>query len=306
MAKATNDRCGATKATIATRVSPSHLFQSAVPVCLLFSIVCAVSVVSSTQPLPDPATLARSVRAAAGRDFEVQRRYTYIEQRRDVKVSKLGKVSIGPLRTFEVYPSDTPGRTYKRLIAIDGTPLDRAALERRDEQHRRDLATAAERQKRETPGQRAARLRADAEAIRQRDAILDDALAVFEPVLLGRELVDREPVIVAALAPRRTARVTTSEGGWFKHFEGRAWIAEADHQIAKVELRAVEDVTIGWGIVGRLHRGSRLVLTRRKVEGAWLPAEIRFDAAGRTLLLRSFELSAVTTYSDYKRVVSMP
>ena len=51
----------------------------------------------------------------------MQQNFNYVERRRDVKFSALGKVSVGPLRTFEVFPSAEPGRTYKRLIAIDGT-----------------------------------------------------------------------------------------------------------------------------------------------------------------------------------------
>ena len=43
----------------------------------------------------------------------------------DVKVTRLGKVHFGPWREFEVYPSDVPGETYKRLVSVDGVPLAR-------------------------------------------------------------------------------------------------------------------------------------------------------------------------------------
>src|SRR5581483_3431307 len=86
--------------------------------------------------LPDPKTLIEKVREHLRTDRELQTQYTYLERRRDVKVSKLGKVTVGPERTFEVYPGDAPGRTYKRLVAVDGTPLDPAELARRDEEHR--------------------------------------------------------------------------------------------------------------------------------------------------------------------------
>ena len=75
-------------------------------------------------------------------DYELQTSYTYLEKRRDVKLSKFGKVTVGPMRTFEVYPSKQPGRTYKRLVAIDGKPLDPAELARRDEAHRAQRARA--------------------------------------------------------------------------------------------------------------------------------------------------------------------
>ena len=76
--------------------------------------------------LPVPAEFVRKVREAILDDYEAEKNYTYIETRSDVKVSALGKVTVGPVRTFEVYPSNIPGETYKRLIAVAGKPLDAA------------------------------------------------------------------------------------------------------------------------------------------------------------------------------------
>ena len=67
-------------------------------------------------------------------------------------------------------------------------------------------------------------------------------------------------------------------------FRGRAWIAEADRQIVRLDMRAADAVSIGWGIVGRIYEGSRFVFSRRKIEDTWLPAEVIFEASGRTLL----------------------
>jgi hypothetical protein len=250
---------------------------------------------TDSRPLPDVAVLTRQVREAIRLDYELQKQFTYREHRRDVKISKLGKVTVGPLRTFEVYPSRDPGKTYKRLIAVDGKPLDPEELARLDAERQRDLARA------ETEAQRAKRLQEKEAERRERKAILNDAMAVFEPTLVGRESFEGHTVIVATLKPRPDVHVSTREGRWFKHFEGRAWIAESDHQVARLEMRAADDVSIGWGIIGRVYEGSRFVFSRRKIEDTWLPAEVIFEASGRTLLFRKFELNAVTTYSDYRR-----
>jgi hypothetical protein len=116
-----------------------------------------------TQLAPAPGTdvpreFVERVRDALIRDYELQDRFTYIERRRDVKVSRLGKVVIGPLRTFEVWPSQQPGQTYKRLIAVDGVPLTPEELAQRDAEHRRDVEKAAERARTEDAGERADRL----------------------------------------------------------------------------------------------------------------------------------------------------
>src|SRR6266540_5102442 len=92
----------------------------------------------------DAGELIRKVRDHLQLDSELQTQYTYLEKRRDVKVSKLGKVTVGSVRTFEVYPGDRPGRTYKRLIEIDGQRLAPAELDRRDDEHRQAVLANVE------------------------------------------------------------------------------------------------------------------------------------------------------------------
>ena len=244
---------------------------------------------------------AQRVRKALQLDYQIQKDFSYLERRRDIRISRLGKVTIGPLRTFEVYPSEQPGRTYKRLIEIEGKPLTPDELKRRDAEHLRDLQQEAERARTETAQQRAERLeKAEAER-RQRDAILDDAVAVFAPTFVAREIIDGARILAADVKPRTAAHVTTREGRWMKHFDGRIWVDESDYQVVKLEMRAFEDVTIGWGIVGRLYKGSRLHFSRRRFDGAWVPSEVTYQASGRTLLFRPFQFAVTTTYSNYKR-----
>ena len=273
-----------------------------VSVLLVVSLVALTARMPAQTARPDANQLVRRVRDAVRLDYELQAQFSYVEQRRELRVSKLGKVEVGAQRTFEVYPSAIPGRTYKRLIAVEGQPLSGAELARRDGEHAAHVAAEAARRQHETARERDARLKDEAEAQRERNAIIDDGFAVFEPRIIGREVLEGHPMFVVALTPRPDAPVTTREGRWMKQFEGRAWISEEDYQVARLDMRARDDVAIGWGILGRVHEGSRFVFTRRKFENAWLPAEVVFDATGRTLLFRKFDIDLVTTYSGYKRI----
>ena len=251
---------------------------------------------------PDANTFLQKVREATRLDYELQSEFSYREERRDVRISRLGKVEIGGLRTFEVFPSPVPGRTYKRLIAVNGVPLSADELARRDREHQNNLENQRAQQSRETPQDRKERLEKEAEELAERNAILDDALAVFQGTFIGRETIDGATVYVLSVTPREDARVRTREGRWLKSFAGTVWITADDYQIVKLDMRARGDVSIGWGILGRVHEGSRFVFARRRFEGAWLPSQVIFDATGRTLLFRKFDLDLVTTYSGYKRV----
>jgi hypothetical protein len=261
---------------------------------------------SSATGLPDPDSFMKKVRDAARLDYEIQQEFTYRERRRDIRVSLLGKVTVGPVRTFEVYPSAIPGKTYKRLIAVDGVPLDAAELAKRDREREKSLREEDERRRHESASDRAERLEKAKKEWEEREAVLDDALAVFKITFTGREVIDGERVLIGKATPRPDAHVTTREGKWLKHFAGDVWIAETDHQIVRLDMRALDDVSIGWGIVGRVHKGSRFVFARRKTDGAWLPSEVKFQATGRTLLFRKFEIDTTTTFSDYRRVDPSP
>ena len=252
-------------------------------------------------PFPSPREFAQRLRQAVRLDHQLQKDFTYVEHRRDVKISKLGKVSIGPQRTFQVIPSPVSGETYKRLIAVDGVPLTAGELARRDAEHARDASSALSRELGESPSQRAERLRNETGAQRHRDAILEDAFRVFEATIVRREWVDGQPVLVARMRPRPGAEPLTREGRWMTHFEGELWAAESDTQIVRIDMRATSDVTIGWGVVGRIHEGSRVLYARRYFETAWLPAETTYEASGRTMIFRPFRFNVTTTYSDYKR-----
>jgi hypothetical protein len=261
----------------------------------------ATAAVQPSPPFPSPGEFAGRLRQAVRLDYQLQQDFTYVEHRRDVKISKLGKVTIGPLRTFQVIPSPVSGQTYKRLIAIEGTPLAADELARRDAEHEREARAALAREQRESPAQRAERVRDDTEAQRQREAILDDAFRVYEATIVRRDRVDGLPVLVARMRPRPGAEPLTREGRWMTHFEGELWAAESDAQIVRIDMRATSDVTIGWGVVGRIHKGSRVLYARRRFENAWLPAETTYEASGRTMIFRPFRFNVTTTYSDYKR-----
>jgi hypothetical protein len=245
----------------------------------------------------DLAALARSVHATLLNEYRQEQRYSYIEKRRDVEISKLGKVSIGPVRTFEVYPRRF-GPDYKRLIEIDGKPLEPAELARRDEEHRRNQAKEAERERREPAERRAARLKKEQQEL---EATLEDARRVFAFRFAGRDRIDGDPVVVIDLKPRQEADVTTREGDWMKKMEGRMWVSEDGHHIARLSLRAVDDVSIGWGVVARVEPGSGFEYVRKRIGSDWVPLQLTVEGSGRTLLFRRFSVKTVTTYTNHQR-----
>jgi hypothetical protein len=255
------------------------------------------------RPLPDARAFAQEVRKRLRADRELQSEYTYIERREEIRVSKLGQVTEGPVKVYEVYPSVEPGGTYKRLIAVGGVPLSPAELAKADRKHRDDLRRDRERRARETPRERARRLEKEAEERRQRAAVLDEIFDAYDIRLVSRALIDGHPTVLATLEPRSDHRPRTEEGELMKKLRAKAWVSELDYQIVRAEVEVIEDVTVGWGIIGRLHKGTRGVFERRKINNeVWLPSRESLVGSGRALLFRSFQVNTLTEYSGYRRV----
>ena len=82
-----------------------------------------------------------------------------------------------------------------------------------------------------------------------------------------------------------------------KQFAGKLWVSEGDYRLARVQLHAIDSVSVGWGVVARVEPGSGFDFVRKKVAGAWVASELTIEASGRTLLFRKFQIKSVTTYS---------
>ena len=270
--------------------SPRSLFSPALALALLFSFFTLGRVATTAPlarqelhaPLPPADQLIRDVKASLRTDEQLMRQYTFRERRRDVKVTKLGKVQFGPWREFEVYPSEVPGETYKRLISVDDVPLTPAVLERRDAEHRKTVLDQLEQIRVETPAQKQKRLAKKAKDRQEEQDVIDDVFAVYEIALVGREMLQGRPTIVASLTPRKNVRTRSDAGKFFKKIRGRAWINESDRQVVRTELEAVEDVTFGLGLLARMQRGSTIMFRRTLVnDEIWLPAEAQYKLAAR-------------------------
>jgi hypothetical protein len=268
---------------------------------LMLAVLTGAGVSGQDRPLPDLKPFAVEVRRRMLTDRELQAQYTYIERREEISVSKLGNVSAGPVKTYEVYPSVEPGNSYKRLIAVNGLPVSREELERQDRVHREDVLRDAAKRERESPQDRERRLRKEANERAEWNRTLDEIFDLYDIRLTGRETLNGHVTVVAALEPKPAYRPRTDAGKWMKKLRVRAWISESDYQVIKANALVIDDVTFGWGLALRLHTGTVAEFERTRINNeVWLPARVEIKGTGRALL-RRFSLSSVTRYSDYKK-----
>jgi len=269
----------------------------ALRLAVLLSLSAHLVAWSSEQPLPEKEQFVAEVRARLRMDRALQANYTFTERRQEIEISKLGKVSADVTKTYEVYPSADPGFTYKRLIAVNGTPIPPAELVRNDEKHRRDLERLAS-----SPSERAKQQRDIEKNRREEREAIDELFRVYDIRIVGRETLAGYPTIIGTLDPRPDYQPRSDDGRMMKRFRARVWVHEFEYQLVKVDLESMEDVTIGWGVLARLRKGAKVTVQRTKVnEEIWLPASLRIVGTGRTLIFRGFKIDSRTEWSDYKK-----
>ena len=71
--------------------------------------------------------------------------------------------------------------------------------------------------------------------------------------------------MVATLVPKPNFKPRTDAGQFLKKFKATRRVSESEYQLVRLDAQAMDDVTFGWGIVGRIHEGARAVFERTKV-----------------------------------------
>jgi hypothetical protein len=269
-----------------------------------FVCIAMVAPTSPAQdpPLPNPESFLREVRRHLETDDERQTGYMYVEKRREQKLDSAGRPTGESLKVFESYPGLPGEGRWRRLIAEDGRPVPPAELEKADRERQKRAEEYAQKLARDPERERARADQARERVKRERAESIDDVFRVFDLRMIGREIVEGRATIVFSLTPRADAKPRTRDGNMMRNFSGRAWISESDYELVRVDVEAINNVSIGFGLLARVHKGSQASFRRRKVnDEAWLPAMATYTASARVALVKVMRRGGVLEFSDYKK-----
>lgn len=254
------------------------------------------------RPLPDPDVLRREVRARLQIDDARQRDYIYTETERRLSVDGTGRAREEHVTVTESYPG-LPGKPrWERRLQEDGRPVPAAELAKHDRERQQEAEAYLRKHARMTSAELDDERRDREKHRQEQSAMLDDAFRVFAFTMTGRERLGGVETIALTIEPRRDVKTTTRQGGWAKHFRGKAWVSESDYELARLDLEAIDTVSMGLGMLARLHEGSTLSFERRRMDdGVWLPARATIAASARVLLLKRLRLNTITEFSQYRK-----
>jgi hypothetical protein len=229
-------------------------------------------------PLPEPDVFFAAVRENIARSQTQQNRFAYKERRTELRINPFGKIGTGAIRVYDVTPAVDGMTISRRLIEHDGKPVTDATPQQRERLERNNRATAGR--------------------------SLNDIVQTLDFAIDRREMLEGRPAIVVSFKAKPNANPSTRQGKLAKAFAGSIWVDEAAKEVKKVDAIAVDDMSVGFGVVARLNEGAKVSATREPVgANMWLPTSIRLVGDGRAMLFRKLSLDYVIEWFDYREVV---
>lgn len=272
------------------------------PFCVAVLLVGAGRpLLAQERPLPDRHEFLEEARKRLQPDDRRQSGYMFLTTERQQKLDNRGRTTTETTTVSESYPGFAPGEErWRRVIEVNGARVSEAVLHKVDAERRKQAEAFA--RKLQDPKEQAALARERERDRRDAADAVADAFRVYEFVLLGREVVDGHDTIVVSLTPRPRAQPRTRQGKWLRAFTGRAWVSEPDYELVKLEVEAIDTVSMGLGMVARLHKGSTAAFLRRKVDGdTWLPGRAEYRFSARVLMLKALRQRGTVEFSNYRR-----
>lgn len=190
---------------------------------------------------------------------------------------------------------ETEDGDVARLIAINGRPLD--AEQERGEMNRLDALAA-------NPDLQIRRRRSeehDAARVDQVVAMLPDSETY---TLQGTVPCGMGQCYRISFVPNPAFTPPNLEAEVLKGFAGEVWIDQAENRLVRLDAHLVREVNIGFGILGRLDKGGRIVLQQafEPSVGEWQPTELRMNLTGRALMVKTVDIQIDEIASDFSLV----
>src|SRR5215469_4694159 len=238
------------------------------------------------------------LRVVADKDTEnhkLEREYTYIDREVQHKLDGKGNTKSTEIKTYEIL--EIYGEQVRRLIAKDDKPLDSKDAAKQDEKVQKII----DKRKNETDEERKKREEKEEKQREDDRKFVHEIADAYNFTLVGTEQVDGRDAWVIDGEPRSGFEPHMKESKFLSKFRGRVWIDKSDLQLAKMDVEAIETVSVGL-VLARVHKGTRFQLQQTRVnEEVWLPERVTYKIDARVALVKGFNFDGEDSFRDYKK-----
>jgi hypothetical protein len=136
-------------------------------------------------------------------------------------------------------------------------------------------------------------------------ALPDAFIFQYDGTVPGTASIGREGVNLIRLKfrPNPAYRPPSHVEDVLVGMEGTVLIDPVEHRIAQMDGVLFQNVSFGWGILGRLDKGGHFLVDQADVgDDCWELSRMGLDFSGKILLFKSFAMKSDEVYSHFQRV----
>jgi hypothetical protein len=250
------------------------------------------------RPLPELNDFVAEFRKTLHTNNLLLSQYTFTEKETHIELDSSSKPKKTEVKVYQILRGPDPQDEYRRLLSKNGVPVDPKELEKQDRENQKEM-DEKERKRKKSP-EEVQKKRAEQE--REDDKIIDDMFALYDGKILGREKIGGHSTIRLSFKARPGYKPKTREGKIMQKIAGEAWVSEDDHELVRIDAEAIDTISVGLGLLGKLNKGSRISAERLKVnDEIWLPSRVEVFVNARVLMLKGFNFREIVEYSDHKK-----
>ncbi|HET7873585.1 MAG TPA: hypothetical protein VFL42_13795, partial [Terriglobales bacterium] len=104
-------------------------------------------------------------------------------------------------------------------------------------------------------------------------------------------------------SPNPRYNAPTRELEVFRAMEGKMWIDRNARRMTQIDGKLTEDVTFGWGLLGRLHKGGTFKVVQKQVgPDHWEVISTDVNMTGHAVIFKTINVKQHEVLSDFRRM----
>jgi hypothetical protein len=185
---------------------------------------------------------------------------------------------------------ETKDGELARTLFINGQPLTAEQRANDEARMKKLVQDASERAKREK------RAKEDADRGTQMFKAIPDAFIFKYDGLENGQ-------VRLSFFPNPHYDAPTRELQVFRSLSGKLWIDRTEGRLTRMDGSLFEDVTFGWGLLGRLNKGGTFSVTQNRVgDDHWEIVGLDVKMTGKAVIFKSINVKQMQRLTDFHRV----
>ncbi|MGH9454250.1 MAG: hypothetical protein ACRD2O_09820 [Terriglobia bacterium] len=239
----------------------------------------------ATRGLPPPSDLKLLVKNTFWNELQARKHPSaYFEYR---------QVDWSPESSTTSRKIETPQGTVSSVLTENGEPLTGEQRQKNGRQLQR-LVHSKKLQRQHLASQQ--------QEIQRRMGLFRDFPSAF---LFQMDGVENNGVVRLKFWPNPKFQPLSKEGLALRGMAGTLWINPQSQRLVKIKGALIRDVSLGWGMVVRLHRGGHFMMQQADVgKGNWKTTLLAVDLTGKILLVKKLRVHMKQTREAFQEVES--